>query len=205
VLTALQDTLGSDVALTDAGIQQQQQRMMNSFMSRGSVQDPAARVLCLQQLTQLTSFKVEPYYFPRGAEAPFSALQQLQHLKLTSSLQDSQTGVLAKLPVSLTHLELCWGGKRDLDMPSAPAIATLTALQTFKVPYNDSSRAPAAGGGVNPQLLAHMQQLRVLDLDQLSSNALPALLQVMPRLSNLQQLELNCAAVEPLPVSEAAR
>jgi hypothetical protein len=70
---------------------------------------------------------------------------------------------------------------------------------------SSSSSSSHSSGGFQPVLLSKMLQLQQLRIGQLSSDALPALLQVLSQLSSLQHLNLGCAGVRPLPPSEAAR
>jgi hypothetical protein len=207
-LKALQNlTIGNGVKVASDDMQQQQQRGTRSAGKlQKYAQDAAAKLLCLQQLTQLTRLELDPCYFPvAAAVAPLSSLQQLQYLELHSTLRPKQApGLLAKLPASLTHLQFAWEGKQPLDFDTAPAIAGLTALRTLII-FRWGGDQVTKRGGLDPLLLSNMQQLQMLKLDWLSSDALPALLQVMPRLTSLQLLELECGAVEALPASEAAR
>ncbi|WIA12676.1 hypothetical protein OEZ85_006317 [Tetradesmus obliquus] len=119
--------------------------------------------------------------------------------------------LLAALPASLTHLEFAYAGEQQLQFRDVPAIAGLTALHTLRIRRWDSNaditkaEEAAATGGLDPLLLARMQQLQVLELGWLGRGALPALLQVMPQLSSLRRLDLQCEAVVALPASEAAR
>jgi hypothetical protein len=205
VLTALQElAIDESVKVPGAKVQQQQQQLAD-VISQDAVQGAPFKQLCLQPLTQLTRLEVLTWHFAKGVVAPFSTLQQLQELSLAGSLHDSWAGLLAGLPASLKQLDFDWRGKQDLRIDSVPGhmlFTNLTALQALKVSFNDDCDDT---GRVEPLLLSNMQQLQVLFLNQLSSNANSSLLQVMPRLTSLQDMEIGCHAVEPLPLSEAAR
>ncbi|WIA32831.1 hypothetical protein OEZ86_006009 [Tetradesmus obliquus] len=180
----------------------------------GVRQHRPAEDLCLQPLTQLTRVEIDdPDYFPAAATTPFSALQQLQRLVFKSNMAPAERAarLLAELPASLTFLEFVYSGKQQLGLSRVPAISSLTALHTLRIRrwgideevFEDE--AAAATGGLDPLLLARMQQLQVLELGWLGRDALPALLQVMPQLSSLRQLGLQCEALAALPASDAAR
>jgi hypothetical protein len=164
--------------------------------------------LCLRQLTQLTRLVLPPEEVWEE-RAPFRALRQLQHLEVTDSLcHESAARLLAQLPASLTHLDFRWRSTQEVSDVTLPSLASLTALRSLSVwdwGADSSSSSSHTSGGLQPVLLSNMLQLQQLRIGQLSSDALPALLQVLSQLSSLQHLDLGCAGVQPLAPSEAAR
>jgi hypothetical protein len=209
-LTALQDlTLGHKFNMAQASTQQQQQQQQQGTRSAGTVQ-PAqnmVQLLSLNQLTQLTRIEMNPGNFSKAAVAPLSALQQLQYVKLHSSLGAAQAArLLADLPASITHLQFSWGDdSQPLSCSNAPGISSLTALRNLQVLRWGPWKSSNSRGGFDPLLLSRLQQLRVLELHWSSRDALPGLLKVMPGLSNLVQLDLECGDIKALPATQAAR
>jgi hypothetical protein len=161
--------------------------------------------LCLRQLTQLTRLATARNTL-LGTVAPLCHLQQLQHLELGDFIDHTEAAVLLGLPMSLTYLSFGWASRHNVSIIVLPALASLTALRSLSVlSSGTNSSSSSSYGGFQPDLLSRMLQLQRLQIGQLSSNALPELLQVMKQLSSLQLLDLGCGGVEPLPPSAAAR
>jgi len=158
----------------------------------------AVHPVCFQQLTQLTSLSFNPGLCGRRAVAPFSCLQQLQALDLCEAV--SNLDVLQALPQSLTMLYLAWDGRGVLSSSTAPSLAALTALKRLRL----TSQRSELCVGIHPSLLSGMQQLQQLHLGGMPTDALPALLEVVSVLKQLQVFYIAdvCmlgGGVQPLP------
>jgi hypothetical protein len=151
-------------------------------------------LLWITQMQQLTSLELPPAALEYNTPAPFRDLQQLQQLVITEDVY--HPGLLQDLPPSLTHLQLNWRGSGQLDSAKAPALTTLTAMQHLELTCTDKHHG---NGGIDPQYLASMQQLRVLKLRGVHAGALGALLDAMPGLTQLEELDTH---LDVLPLSE---
>jgi hypothetical protein len=180
----------------------QRLRLVNISAAAASATAQPRGALCLQLLTQLTSVILQPLsMFPEGAVAVFSSLKRLQKLVIDRCSWGSQQpdgpqqeAMLAKLPLSLTRLQLDLPGVR-FNKSALPALACLTALQHLKICQQGWNAHPR---GVCPNFMSSMQQLRVLRLAQLT--ALQPLLAAMPSLTRLEVLHLaSSGSTPPLP------
>lgn len=157
-------------------------------------------LLWVTEMLQLTSLQIGPRPFTYDTRAPFSALSQLQQLvfscgdsRVYPTMHGTREGVydpqlLEDLPSSLTQLQLNWTGVGPLDIVQAPALAMLTAMQHLVLVCGDQH---GGEGGIMPQYLASMLQLRVLKLHGLHADAMPVLLDVLPGMIQLEELELE--------------
>jgi hypothetical protein len=165
--------------------------------------DVEEQLLWLPELRQLTILEVRAEAFRQGTgpgvavPAPFSSMQQLQQLAITHdthrcrSVYNAQ--LLEGLPRSLTRLEFAWAVADQLNDSTVPALASLTAMQHLRIL---SSRRGHNSSHVLPQFLASMQNLRVLQLQGVNRDGLPVLLEVMPGLTQLEDLEISGAPRE---------
>jgi hypothetical protein len=172
--------------------------------------DVEEQLLWLPELRQLTNLEVRAEVFRQGdgpgvaVPAPFSSMQQLQQLVITHdthrcrSVYNAQ--LLEDLPRSLTRLEFEWAVADQLNDGTVPTLASLTAMQHLRIL---SSRRGHNSSHVLPQFLASMQNLRVLQLQGVNRDALPVLLEVMPALTQLEDLEISGVPREWPPFADA--
>lgn len=108
--------------------------------------------------------------------ASLSGLQQLQYLKL--DVLDTRGLDLAKLPISLTHLNLCY--PPPLTMKMMPGLQELSQLQYLEV---------SGVSDLDPKLIASLTQLKQLDFTQCCLDRVTAVRHLMSALEYLTNLE----------------
>jgi hypothetical protein len=159
----------------------------------------------LSSLTLLTQLELSPDLMPDTTEeGPLGCLKQLQALAFWGS-EDAVTDRLMPqwLPPTLTKLQMycvCECECEPLNSSYAPALSAATALQHLDLHAREDGY-----GGIEPDFLSSMQQLRVLSLrGPFSKNGLPVLVEALPVLTRLESLiisaEYNEDAVYGRPV-----
>jgi hypothetical protein len=142
-----------------------------------------SRALWITRLRHLTQLEINPCTVNHSTPAAFSGMQQLQQLVFTdAAVFDPQ--LLAGLPASLTRLDLEWENDQPLSASTVPALTCLTAMQHLDLTSKRGS------SGITPDFLRRMRRLRVLKLGGLHRDALVTLLDNMPSLTQLEELQL---------------